>query len=314
MKKIVYEKDYIIKTISNYSTQKETALALNISVDTLRKILREYNISFSSYAIKRKKSRVKIRPDIDKEWLILNWVNSSKSMKQLAKENNISESILDNRRAKFKLKKRYKYKFNSKKLFNTSDTHVYYLAGLIATYGYLPKNCDALELSLTGLSEKHLLQDIRNYFESDTEINLYRNSYRLRIAGSGIKDFFYRYFKIPSVNKTKNIETPHIIEEDKAKAYIRGCLDGDGYISKKHYCFTLCTESEEFISGLKSIIKYFTNIDVSYYFEQRKDKKYPCISCNGDKAKKILDWVYSLENCFKLERKYDNYLKVKDIV
>ena len=35
---------------------------------------------------------------------------------------------------------------------------------------------------------------------------------------------------------------------------------------------------------------------------------YPIVSGGISTGKRALDWAYSLENCFRLERKYERYL------
>ena len=52
---------------------------------------------------------------------------------------------------------------------------------------------------------------------------------------------------------------------------------------------------------------------MTYYIEHRKDRNYPSLSVKGNGAKKILNWIYS-EPGLRLERKYEKYLKVNDIV
>lgn len=53
----------------------------------------------------------------------------------------------------------------------------------------------------------------------------------------------------------------------------------------------------------------FSLYKLGFYLTKRhKDKLYPMVSWYTNTAKKVLAWVYSLKNCFKLERKYQRYL------
>lgn len=189
MKKIFISKDIIESEISKNLTLKQSAQNLNTSVDTFKSLCKYHNINWVRKSLKNI-SRPKIRPDIDKEWLVNNWVNTNKSMHQLAIEENVTEALIDNRRAKYNLVKRFKYIVNKDKLFDLTDPNVYYIAGLIATDGYIPKSSDCFEIALTGESEYELLKDIKEYFESTSDIALYGNSYRLRIVAEGIVKFF----------------------------------------------------------------------------------------------------------------------------
>lgn len=311
MKKIVIEKDLIIKAIQENKNKTVLSKELNISVPTLNRICKSYNINYPIINFRKNKEFLneRIRPDIDKQWFINNWLNTNKSLYQLAKENNINYSILDNRARKYNLFKKYKYKLNIEKLFNLQDPKVYYLAGLIATDGYLEINHDALSIDLTGEDELILLNEIKNYFQLTNNVVHYNKSNRLRIACDGLKKFLLDNFNISQCNKTFTVKTPiKFYNNDCVKAYLRGCLDGDGCISNK--TFSLFTASEEFIKGLIDLINSNLNINLRMYYIQGKVNKIPGIQVSGKKTKIILSWIYELDNCFRLNRKYQKYLKL----
>ena len=68
-------------------------------------------------------------------------------------------------------------------------------------------------------------------------------------------------------NKTFNAQVPQSFpSEDCAKAYIRGCIDGDGSIQKDGRCVTIATASEKFISGIVAIVKHYTGIEANQYY------------------------------------------------
>lgn len=261
------------------------------------------------------------RPDIDKEWMIKNWVNTSKSMRQLAEEEGISEGILDSRRAIYHLKKQFKHPVNREKLFNTQDPHVYYLAGIIATDGYVPKGNDCFELGLVGEDERRLLEEIKLYFESESPLQSYKYTEGkintlLRIATFGLEDFLYENFNIPSGAKTATVGVPKFFfNEDCAKAYLHGCIDGDGYIANDGRSFGLTTLSEKFIRGLHDIILKYTGEDICVYFEKRDGTdKYPTLCTSCSKSDKILGWMYSLSDCFSLKRKEEKFMMRKKML
>lgn len=311
--KIIFEKETIEQILNQTDTKANAAKILNISTTTLRLLAKELGINYKTKSFRKGKTLPKQHPEIDKQWLIDNWVNTDKSMRQLAEEFNVSEGLIDARRAKYKISKTYKYKVNTDKLYNLDDPKVYYLAGLLATDGWLNKNNPGIEISLTGDSEKQLLTEIKNYFEISAEIALYGNSYRLRIAEKDIVKFFSENFNIPTSNKTFLVDVPkYFPSENCAKAYIRGCFDGDGYIAENKQCsISLCTASEKFVLGIQSIIEKYSGEKIPYHLTRRGDKQYPCIGTTDRKSRAILDWIYSLENCFKLERKYNRYIKLK---
>lgn len=286
---------------------------LNVAPELIAKNLDYYNIPR-----KVKNIPFRVRPDIDKEWLIENWVNTPYSMRELAEREGISEGIIDERRAKFKLKKNSKYSVNKNKLFNLDDPNVWYLAGLIATDGHLPKTHDCVEIDLSGDSELQLIQKIKEYFESSAPIGNWGGpSNRLSLTVAGIQQFFLENFNIPRDNKTFDVEIPNNFpSEDCAKAYVLGCMDGDGCVMPKQG-FEICCGSEKFVEGIRNIFIKYLNLELKpIRFESRKapvNAKYPVFTVAGKKAFQILDWIYSTTCVLRLERKYLRY-KGDDIV
>ena len=68
-------KEIIKSQLNSGLTKIQIAKNLNISIPTLNKLIKEYELT----------SKPKInRPDIDADWLITHWVNTSKSLEQLA--------------------------------------------------------------------------------------------------------------------------------------------------------------------------------------------------------------------------------------
>lgn len=109
----------------------------------------------------------------------------------------------------------------------------------------------------------------------------------MRIACDGLKKFLLDNFNISQCNKTFTVKTPiKFYNNDCVKAYLRGCLDGDGCISNK--TFSLFTASEEFIKGLIDLINSNLNINLRMYYIQGKVNKIPGIQVSGKKTKIIL--------------------------
>ena len=94
------------------------------------------------------------------------------------------------------------------------------------------------------------------------------------------------------------------------RAYILGCLDGDGYIThlNKIPDVGILSASKDFMCGLSNTIVEKLNIKTNYH-----EDKYFSIRIFGKEAVKFLDWVYEYDG-FKLNRKYEKYLLAKDIV
>lgn len=69
MKKIVIEKDLIIKAIQENKNKTVLSKELNISVPTLNRICKSYNINYPIINFRKNKEFLneRIRPDIDKQ-------------------------------------------------------------------------------------------------------------------------------------------------------------------------------------------------------------------------------------------------------
>lgn len=309
MKKIILEHDLLVNLVNKYKFKKDICDELHISVETLNKNLKYYGIPFTITNGNKGRDKITDFKFIDKKWLIDNWVNTDKSLTTLARELNVNDSLLECRASKYGVTKKYKYTLNKSKLFNDSDPNIAYLAGLLITDGYLNPKHDSVEISLTGDDEKVLLQSILDYLECNSCVQQFGKSFRIRLATDGIKQFFFDKFNLTDNNKTFTATCPYnFVNDDCAKGYIRGCIDGDGCISHLSRGGTLAilTASRELILGIQSIIKRYCNIEM-FVCEERG---YWGVKIGGKKCQAILDWVYSLENCFRLERKYKSYLNI----
>lgn len=313
MRKIEIPETIILEFIEQRKTKAELCKYLGVSIGVINRHLIKYDIYWprNCYA---SKSGFKNYVEIDREWLTENWLDTDYTLPQLAEKYQIPISLLESRRAHFNLHKPYKYKVDTSILFNVEDPNIAYIAGLLNTDGYFPKVVDSFEISLVGESERSLLQDIAKYIKATAPVADYGNTYRLRVVQPGIRAFFQDNYNIALDFKTYKTSVPlKFFSESCAKAYVRGCFDGDGCIGNDSYRLTLSTASKAFVEGLKDLIHYYTGVSLTYYQERRGSNYYPTLAAQGKKAQQVLDWMYS-ETGLRLERKYIKYTQVKDIV
>lgn len=315
-KKELPPKETLERLANQCRTIREMSDIVGITPKLCSKALNAYGIEFSS-AYRYDKPNIS-HPEIDKDWLVKNWVNTDKSIKAISLEIGVPDSLLEYRISKFGLKKGHKYKINAIKLLNAYDPNVAYVAGLLATDGYVNTNADFVSIRLCGESERNLLQDILNYFESDAPVAYYdssNKSYSIRLSCDGVKKFFLDEFNVLASDKTFSVKVPNAFKnEDCAKSYVLGCMDGDGCIShlKHGVDMRILTASEDFAFGLKSIIEQYAKVKVNL---QSVKNKFRVVSVGGKQNLiKFLDWVYSTNAVLRLDRKYRRYLEVKDIV
>lgn len=306
MRKIEIPREKIEYVVKTFKFKHDATKYLGVDIAVLNRFLKEYNIDFPRVNGRKGVDGRKSFLHIDKQWMIDNWVNTDKSMRELAEQEGCNESLIDSRRAKYGLEKKFCYPLNKQKLFDITDPHLWYIAGLTATDGYVPAEHDTIELSLTGSSEYELIMDIYNYYECTCPIYQYEERHTtIRITAEGLNEFITENFNIPQGAKTFTVGVPSsYYNEDCAKAYFRGCLDGDGSIGKDGKGFGILTASHEFIEGVAKLLR--TYVGPEYHL--RVEGNYPQVSAGGNTGKRALDWAYSLKNCFCLKRKYERYL------
>ena len=320
MRKIQIEKNVLETVVKQSSTKKEICEKLKIDIHTLNRLLTEYSIEVVKINPRKGGSYPQYAPYVNKEWLVEHWVNTSSSLPELAKQFNLPLSLLESRRHKYSLYKAFKYDVDKDKLFNKDDPNNWYLAGLLVTDGYIQKNRNAFELTLTGESEKRLLQSIKDYYHVGASISEYTPGvYRLRVAVSGLNNYLYTTYNIPNGPKTYSATTPYGFPSEKhARYYVRGCWDGDGFIHKNIKSISLTTASENLVMGLRNIIYQYTGVYTPVHKEKRVGGEYPSIRYSGNKVMLILRWLYQditeELSMLYLERKYLIFKQADDIV
>lgn len=285
----------------------EVARYYGIDVAVVRRHLKQFGIILP----RKKPDRINIvdpYPFINKQWLVDNYLNTSKSLRVLAQEVGCTKGTLESRVSKYGLSKRYKYQFNRDKLFNLTDPIVYYLAGLLATDGWVEQSHNTICLSLCGEDEYNLLTKLQQYFELTRPVVKYTHSYYWQLDGKGVKEFFEEHFKITPA-KTFTLQFPgNFYSEDCAKMFVRGCFDGDGCISPYGRGDFLCA-SKDFITGLKNLINVYTGLNFNICTETRKktNSVYYAFYTGKKKGRILFDWMYEGFPEFRLQRKYERF-------
>lgn len=89
--------------------------------------------------------------------------------------------------------------------------------------------------------------------------------------------------------------------------FLRGFLDGDGCVYKnKNVLYVKFTNSNyNFLKYIKNRVEDDMKINMSIYKEN--DNKYNLYATKKEDCKKILEKLYEVKNCQKLDRKYELY-------
>lgn len=218
-----------------------------------------------------------------------------------------------------------KYSYNEKFFDNIDSEEKAYLLGLLYADGNnyrKDKKTYRISISLQA-RDINILNQMKDVMGYNAPLRLYQPKdikcqpqYNLKFNGKYLSDSLIKLGVIP--RKTYNLNFPTFLNEDLYRHFIRGCIDGDGSvcICKDHYgiknqgVITLSGTSE-ICNGFKNYIESIFDIHVGIYNCKSTHIKQASIGGNIQ-VLKILDWLYKDAKIF-INRKYFNYLKLKDI-
>lgn len=193
-----------------------------------------------------------------------------------------------------------------RKNLNIAGADLWYLVGLITTDGSLSKDGRHIDITskdgkfLKGLV-KRLALSCRVTIKGD---GFGRQAYRIQIANRNFYDFLLSIGLMPKKSLIlKKLDIPEIYFVD----FLRGVIDGDGYMSRwlhtlnknEQWILRICSGSNFFIHWLKKRIESLLNAKGRIYQElpTRHILKYGKMA-----AREILERCY-YQGCFGLKRK-----------
>ena len=201
--------------------------------------------------------------------------------------------------------RKYKISFNRKVLSEIKTEEDAYILGFILADGYINENRGFLHFKLNS-KDINILEKINMYFESNSKIKHEKHS----ITGNDLSVLNFNSRKLINTLKKYNLfqaksckEIPYYeISDNLKKHYIRGIIDGDGYIKKDGIGIGVC--------GSKEVLE-FINKDFEKFIGQENLKKIRYdtsshiyrLEYSGEKAKKIINYLYKNSNIY-LDRKY----------
>lgn len=240
------------------------------------------------------------------------YLNNDISIKSLCEQFNISRKsfalYLKENNVDIKIKSSNVKRTINKNFFNVIDTEskAYWL-GFIFADGSITNNVATgsykLAVELSSVDEQHLIK-LKNDIESDAKVckRKGREMSSIHLSNKQIVQDLMKYGCIP--NKTDNgfISEDILSLNNKLKnAFIRGYLDGDGFIDKKRYRIVFTIKSFNIVKSLKEMLKsYKIKIidDIGYY---------RIVIENKEDYYKFLNDIYGNATIF-LDRKYDIYI------
>lgn len=262
---------------------------------------------------------------IDRELLVQEYLINNKSMVDLANELGITRSKLYYNLKKFDLlhtdikkTKTIKRSINNS-LVNLENPGIYYLAGLVATDGFIRAN--NIILTLSNDEGYSILKRIANHFDYSGEIRRRDNHggfsinpyYELTIHSVEMIHIFEDYFRIIG-KKSDGLERfPNKLTsalDTYQKMYIRGIFDGDGTFDISRGRYQITSGNYLFIKSLCKYLNDKFSFDIEVKRREDRDKRYPFLLIPRVQSEVLASWIYS-ENTdiddLYIQYKYDKY-------
>lgn len=273
------------------------------------------------------KGKFKKHLHITEELLKEEWINNCMSQANIARKYGVPISTIESRIKAFNLiglRDSTRYTLDESKLCIEDPIFCYYL-GLIVTDGYINGEKGYVSLRLANEGAKEILEKIKNYFNYTGIIREYLShstlSYDLTICSAKLISKLSE-LGIQTRAKTHDVNYIQIDKLDNKAMFFRGILDGDGSLrvqtNEKTFLvtFRLVMASQVFMNDfLKDI-----NDTLSLTIEMKKHKRqanneivyYPKIEMKKIETKVFLDFLYNGWEKYRLPKKYERYLLIKD--
>ena len=212
---------------------------------------------------------------------------------------------------------------SNNKFFREWNPNMAYLLGFTCADGCVYKGTLSWELSNKFPSDQSLLEEFSRVLNSNYQIEERPKSYRLRINSLFLIKDLEKLGIVP--NKTKILNFPKI-PNNLLRHFIRGFLDGDGWIinkshknGRKEICVGFSNGSYKFMKNLVIILKLNVGIKKFNLRKRMKLTKRGVNSCcyqlefYSDNAFKLIKFLYDdLDNSnLYLIRKYESQMKAR---
>lgn len=260
----------------------------------------------------------------DKDFLFQHFVEERKSASKIAEMCGVLDSKVEYYLTKYGLyglRGRRKFIFNRDKLKLVPQ--VYYFLGLVCTDGYVDLKNKRVTIRLRNTGAKEVLSTLKDYFEFTGELYFYKGKdYDLTITGESLITFLYE-LGIINFETTDKLIPNTFPDEDCARLFLRGCLDGDGNIhilrnkSGGYYSgtFRIVKGFKGFIDGVKNLLLKYVDIDCPLTWHKTSKGTYPKLELKVAESKKFYRWVYEGFPEYRLSEKFSKAkLIVDDIV
>jgi len=201
-----------------------------------------------------------------------------------------------------------KYKINEKYFDKINTQNKAYILGLLFADGCNYSKKSHVSLTLHD-KDKKLLKKISKILQTNKPLRKVNNACALIIENKHISEQLNKLGMVP--RKSLILNFPDCIHPKFYNHFIRGYFDGDGsiYFDGQIWRFSIIS-TEQFCNSIRKI---FDQLNVkTYFYSAHKNNKNTFVLAMGKRKDilKVLDWLYD-DAKICMERKYNNYLKLK---
>lgn len=271
---------------------------------------------FKKWGLKPGKTKQRLNPLNKHTAEIINKYNSGIGSYKLSKTYDCAESsiwrLLQDNNIETGFKRKY---ILNEDLFNNIDTpEKAYILGIFASDGN--NTGRMLRLSMT---DEDIINKVRDYICPGLDIKIvpprkkhHLTQYKLQICSTKMCGDFTRHGIMP--NKTFEIDFPEFLSDDLIPHYLRGLLDGDGWISRSTTKDGRITWFVGYVGNrllIEKIYQYLSNkFNIKFSLinlGSEVDDRICKIMCGTrDSVHQFLDYIYK-DSTIHMDRKFNKY-------
>jgi hypothetical protein len=291
----------------------------DLSMDMIKD---KYNSTYSALNTKARELNIRRRstPMLDKELEIINLYKNNCRVEDIQSKYHLQKSHLDKILEKHHIPKRKggdlvrKYSIDDNVLDVIDTQEKAYFLGFFYADGHNNTIKGTFSISLQK-RDSYILDEFQKLFK--TKRLLYhkvidgREYITLSITNRVISNKLLE-LGINS-NKTYSSKFPRYLDDDLIRHFIRGYLDGDGYISlsQKRHCINL-VGTYDMMDDMRRILQCeLDHKSIHVVEEERSEKIYYLKIYGGVNVERFLSYIYE-DSSIHLRRKYKRYIAIKE--
>lgn len=202
----------------------------------------------------------------------------------------------------------------NKNFFEEVTKESAYFMGLFITDGGFRKHHISIYLKN---EDDYILKKFADLIGSDHKFTYKKDgTCGFGFTDRSVSEFFTKNLKLPSHRKTYEMGFPvEVFSYYKSQLIhlLRGIIDGDGsvyYNTNYFHKISICSYSREFCENLKEIISNLIGRNCGCVLKSRDKEIYTVVFSGGKICRAIIEKIYHGSESLRLERKYDNAMKI----